>query len=116
MHYPDECPPEYVGAYNDSIQNDKRRTFAGMLSVMDEGIGNVTDVLKELGYLDDDGNTLVIFSSDNGGPVGQTGTSNWPLRGGKDTVWEVSDMLTFSYSLAWLVNSESKMFVVLLVS
>ena len=88
VHYPDSAPSQYVNAYNDSIQDPLRRLFAGILSCMDEGLGNITNVLQELGYLDDNGNTMIIFSSDNGGPIGQTGTCNWPLRGGKDTVWE----------------------------
>jgi len=46
-------------------------------------IGNVTDLLRAEGLWND---TLVTFSSDNGGPVysnGTSGGSNWPLRGGK---------------------------------
>ena len=44
----------------------ERRVFAGMLSAVDEGIKNVTDSLKQTGLLE---NTLIIFTSDNGGPT-----------------------------------------------
>ena len=66
VHAPCQVPEYYVDPYNQSINDTQRRNFAGMLSVLDEGVGNVTDLLSELGYLDDDGNTLIVFSSDNG--------------------------------------------------
>ena len=44
---------------------------------MDEGIGWVVDALRETGQLH---NTLIIFTSDNGG---ERFSDNWPLVGGK---------------------------------
>eukprot|EP00939_MAST-03C_sp_MAST-3C-sp1_P004453 g4453.t1 len=88
VHAPAEAPEAYVNAYNDTIADPKRRTFAGMLSAVDEGIGNVTAELKRLNMFDD---TLVVFTSDNGGPIkggDAVGARNWPLRGGKHSVWE----------------------------
>ena len=81
-------PESYANAYKDSIQDSKRRTFAGMLSAVDEGIGNVTAALKARGMLE---NTLFVFTSDNGGPIlggDAVGARNWPLRGGKHSIWE----------------------------
>jgi arylsulfatase A-like enzyme len=99
VHSPDQVPQSYIDPYNATISDPKRRTFAGMLSCLDEGVGNVTDALREAGLED---NTLVIFVADNGGPIrcvdgpcgDATGTSNWPLRGGKHTVWEGGVRLT----------------------
>ena len=48
-----------------------------MIHHMDEGIGWVLDALRETGQLD---NTLVVFTSDNGG---ERFSDNWPLVGGK---------------------------------
>ena len=78
----------YSNAYLDSIKDEKRRTFAGMLSAVDEGIGNVTSALKARGMLN---KTLFVFTSDNGGPIlggDAVGARNWPLRGGKHSIWE----------------------------
>lgn len=88
VHEPTEVPKQYEDAYNGIISNSKRKLFAGMVSCMDEGIGNITQVLEKNGYLDS--NTVLIFTSDNGGPVpNETGSTNFPLRGGKRTVWYV---------------------------
>ena len=61
--------------------------YAGMVETMDAAIGTVLDKLKELG-LDD--NTVVIFTSDNGGVSSGDAfsTSNLPYRGGKGRQWE----------------------------
>ncbi|WP_223707661.1 sulfatase [Niabella beijingensis] len=57
--------------------------LAAQLKVIDEGVGAIVRLLKELGL---DQNTLVIFTSDNGGET--TITTNTPLRGGKSTLYE----------------------------
>jgi arylsulfatase A-like enzyme len=61
--------------------------YAGLVEQMDDAVGIVLDKLKELG-LDD--NTIVIFTSDNGGVASGDAfsTTNLPLRGGKGYQWE----------------------------
>jgi arylsulfatase A len=57
--------------------------LAAMLECIDEGIGLIDHKLKELGLFDD---TILIFSSDNGGETNVS--SNAPLRGGKSQLYE----------------------------
>ncbi len=52
-------------------------TYHRMIQHMDEGIGWVTESLRRNGLLD---NTLIVFTSDNGG---ERFSNNWPLVGGK---------------------------------
>ena len=52
-------------------------TYQTMIREMDEGIGWLVDALKKNDQLDD---TLIIFTSDNGG---ERFSDNWPLVGGK---------------------------------
>ncbi len=89
VHCPNEVPPEYMVPYeNRTDWTDKRINYAGMLTAADEGIGNITAALKQNGLW---GNTLIILTTDNGGPttVGCTqGSSNYPKRGGKCSLWE----------------------------
>ena len=67
------------------IADKNRRTFAGMVSAMDDAVGVVLAKLRELQIEDD---TLIVFLSDNGGPTGVTTSSNLPLRGFKGDVYE----------------------------
>lgn len=61
--------------------------YAAMVEAMDLAAGKVLAGLKELGLADD---TIVIFTSDNGGLSTSEGwpTSNWPLRAGKGWLYE----------------------------
>ncbi len=71
-----------------SIADQKRRAYAGMLTSMDEGIGRVTEAIRETGIERD---TLICFISDNGGPITRNAPNasrNTPLRGGKGETWE----------------------------
>ncbi len=52
-------------------------TYRRMIHHMDEGIGWVVDALRRTGQLE---NTLIVFTSDNGG---ERFSDNWPLVGGK---------------------------------
>lgn len=61
--------------------------YAGMVEAMDQAVGKVLAKLDELKLAD---NTLVLFTSDNGGLSTSEGspTSNLPLRGGKGWLYE----------------------------
>lgn len=89
VHWPLEAPPSYVEKYAGNTGGDRRRQMVcAMAKALDDGVGNVTAALRRRGMWD---RTLVVFSSDNGGPTnGNEGTwsSNFPLRGGKNTIWE----------------------------
>ena len=73
----------------EDINDEKRRTYAAMMSAMDDAIGTVLAKLREKKLEE---NTLVFFISDNGGPTmpGTTinGSLNDPLRGSKRTTLE----------------------------
>jgi arylsulfatase A-like enzyme len=64
---------------------EPRRTIAGMLSAVDEAVGQIVSALEEKGLNKD---TLIVFSSDNGGPAPGKATMNTPLRAGKGTIYE----------------------------
>ncbi|KAK7476920.1 hypothetical protein BaRGS_00031859 [Batillaria attramentaria] len=84
VHEPLEVPQVYIDNYCSHIRNESRRIKCGMVAALDDAFGNVTSLLDTLGYTD---NMLLIFTTDNGGPVPFAG-NNWPLRGSKATLWE----------------------------
>jgi len=83
VHVPHQVPPEYKEPY--ANLPEPRRTYAGMVAAMDEAIGRVLAALdrKHMRH-----NTLILFSSDNGGPAPGRVTDNGPLRAGKGTLYE----------------------------
>ncbi|KAL8614933.1 hypothetical protein ACOMHN_059856 [Nucella lapillus] len=87
VHGPLEVPKEYKKNCSFWKSNPNRKTVCAMTAAMDEGVGTVLQTLKDKGYEND---VITIFMSDNGGPVNTRGQgySNYPLRGGKKTIWE----------------------------
>ena len=85
-HGPLEAPLEDVEKYSNhmSKSSSTRKIYATTISVMDRGIGDVVDALQQHGLWE---NTLFIFTSDNGG-VYENVASNFPLRGGKESLQE----------------------------
>lgn len=82
-HVPLQAPDEYINKYA-HIKDMKRRVYAAMVDCMDVAIGRILDALRNRGMLD---NTLILFCSDNGGPI-NNGSSNGPLREGKGSLYE----------------------------
>lgn len=59
-----------------------------MMAALDDSVGRVFRALNEAKMLD---NTIVVFTTDNGGAAGGIDSSvgsNYPLRGTKYTLWE----------------------------
>ncbi|MHC4895884.1 MAG: arylsulfatase B [Planctomycetota bacterium] len=93
-HTPLQAPERYIEMY-ESIRNQRRRTFAAMVTCLDETMGKVLAALDDRGMRDD---TLIVFTSDNGGPsaraaarggrAGPGAANNAPLRGRKGNLYE----------------------------
>ena len=80
IHSPFQVPEEYLKPYAHLKGN--RQKLAGMLAAVDEAIGQIEASLKKAGILE---NTLIVFSSDNGGPPPG---DNTPLRDFKGSIFE----------------------------
>jgi len=84
VHAPLEATRQYEARFS-HISDPQRKTYAGMLSALDDAVGRVITKVRELG---EEENTLVFFYSDNGGPTTQTTSRNDPLRGYKGQMFE----------------------------
>jgi len=85
-HTPIQPPAEWLERVKNREPgiSDKRAKLVALIEHLDEGIGKVVASLKECGISD---NTLVIFTSDNGGQL-NVGANNGPLRAGKQDMYE----------------------------
>jgi arylsulfatase A-like enzyme len=84
QHAPLQATEKYLERLG-NIENQNRRTFAGMMSAMDDAVGKILAKVRDLGQEE---RTLIFFLSDNGGPTRQTTSRNDPLRGFKASTWE----------------------------
>ena len=82
-HTPLQAPEEYLRRYA-HVADPKRRTYAAMVTCLDDQVGRVVAALARRGLTE---RTLIAFSSDNGGPI-TLGATNGPLRAQKGTVYE----------------------------
>mgnify|MGYP002737446254 CR=1 FL=1 len=83
-HAPLQAPERYLERFRE-IKNPRRRTYAAMVSAVDDGVGRLLAKLRDLKLEDD---TIVVFLSDNGGPTPDNASDNRPLRGQKGNPWE----------------------------
>lgn len=81
--------------------------YGGLIESMDEAVGVVLETLSAEGIED---NTIVIFTSDNGGVASgdSFSTSNLPLRGGKGYQWEGGLRVPFFIKVPWLKPTVTK--------
>ena len=100
VHSPWHTKQELIEKYErkvNPLDPQHNPVYAGMVEVMDDAVGRLTQTLDEEGLTD---NTIIIFFSDNGGwswgasdhvheeYKGMPQTSNLPLRGGKANIYE----------------------------
>lgn len=83
-HGPLQATQKYLDRFQ-HIEHPKRRTYAAMVSAVDDGVGRILDQLTSLGLAE---NTIVVFLSDNGGPETKNYSDNGPLRGAKGSLFE----------------------------
>jgi arylsulfatase A-like enzyme len=92
-HTPIMGKQELIDAYAKKVQPNAKHnnpTYAAMVHSMDEAVGKVIDQLEKSGVAD---NTVIVFTSDNGGLTQRYGkhdgfTDNYPLRRGKGSAYE----------------------------
>ncbi|MFN0079319.1 MAG: sulfatase [Prosthecobacter sp.] len=95
VHSPHQAKPELIAKFKDKagVGGHNNPTYAAMIASVDESVGRVMATLDELKLADD---TVLVFSTDNGGVGGyaregvQGGdiTDNAPLRSGKGSLYE----------------------------
>ena len=83
-HTPSQASQKYLDRFT-QIADLRRRTYAAMVSAMDDAIGTILAQLRTDGIED---NTLIVFLSDNGGPLERNGSLNTPLSGEKGGMLE----------------------------
>ncbi len=84
VHTPIQAKKDLVARYTAKKKtNQKNPVYAAMVHSVDEAVGTMMKALDDSGQAD---NTLVIFTSDNGGLLGPT--HNAPLRAGKGYPYE----------------------------
>ena len=103
VHAPFQAKPELIEKYREKAktlsQDAPRRNpvMAAMIETMDENIGRIVDTLDRLGVAD---NTLLVFTSDNGGneynyAAGELATNNHPLANGKGNILDGGQRVPF---------------------
>ena len=91
-HSPLQATQKYLDRF-DHIEDKKRKTYAAMVSAVDDGVGRILDQLESSSIAK---NTIIFFLSDNGGPEPKNGSNNGPLREGKSSIYEGGNRVPFA--------------------
>lgn len=83
VHTPIQAIPKVAAKYKREGKKDIHAKYAALTESVDDAVGTIMETLQETSVAD---NTLVIFTSDNGGLKGPT--DNSPLRSGKGFAYE----------------------------
>ena len=85
-HFPVQPPPDWLAKVKEREPqlSEKRAKLVAFIEHLDDGIGQVVQALKDTEQYD---NTIIVFSSDNGGLL-RDEANNGPLRDGKQSVYE----------------------------
>ncbi len=93
VHAPYNGRPDLIKKYEEQVDRNNPQqspTMAAMIESLDNAVGHIRKVLAEEGLTE---NTIIIFTSDNGGSAfgvadGVLPTSNAPLKSGKGNIYE----------------------------
>jgi len=115
-HEPHNVPEKYYNMYkdDDTIENNERKKYYGMISNIDENCGKLIEHLTQLNLME---HTIIIFMTDNGTSAGITqnvdsfvvGGYNKGFRGGKNSEYEGGHRTPFflRYDEAGLNNGKN---------
>ena len=103
VHTPIQSKPDYQKKYSNKESNEyhNRADYAGMIQSLDENIGKILDKIDALNLSE---NTLIIFTSDNGGI--RAISNQYPLRAGKGSYYEGGIKVPMIFS--WKGKIEAK--------
>lgn len=103
-HTPLEATEKYLSRFPD-IADEDRKTYAAMVSAIDDGVGRLLDTLQALNLEE---NTLIFFLSDNGGAENKNASDNGVLRGQKSDVFEGGFRVPFA--MQWIGTIEKQVY------
>jgi arylsulfatase A-like enzyme len=118
VHSPWEGKPDYIERFSNGLNTDnpqRHPVYAAMIKSMDDAVGRLIGAIDELGLSD---NTIIVFTSDNGGVVKNAKnvsslyqdipvTSNAPLREGKGSIYEGGSRVPTIVSWAGKIKAAS---------